>query len=179
MNQDHAAFPDRVGVGCHRKQLNRERGTQMQVKALVGSGDKIGLFTLPFVLLGVLLNILYPAFFRVGGPSLLVRVLALLLLIAGVIIWIWSVFLILTDVPQKRLITKGPYALVKHPLYTGVALLVLPGLGLLLNTWVDILIGFTLYIGSRRFSPEEENLLAKTFVSTWEEYRQQVKIPWL
>lgn len=151
----------------------------MQVKALVGSGDKIGLFTLPFVLLGVLLNMLYPAFFSVGAPSLLVRVPALLLLIPGVTVWIWPVLLIITKVPQQYLITTGPYALVKHPLYTGVVLLVLPGLGLLLNTWVGILIGITLYIGSRLFAPEEEKLLAKTFGTTWEEYRQQVKIPWL
>lgn len=149
------------------------------MKALVGSGDKIGLFTLPFVLLGGLLNLLFPAFFSVGGPSLFVTVIALLLLIPGVIIWIWSVLLILIHVPQQHLITNGPYALVKHPLYTGVALLVLPGLGLLLNTWVGILIGVTLYIGSRRFAPEEEKLLAKAFGTTWEEYRQQIKIPWL
>lgn len=151
----------------------------MKVKALVGSGDKIGLFTLPFLLLGVLLNILMPSFLSVGGPSLLVMVIALLLLIPGVTIWIWSVFLILTNVPHKHLITTGPYALVKHPLYTGVALLALPGLGLLLNTWLGVLIGMILYIGSRRFAPEEETLLAKTFGATWEEYRQQVKIPWL
>jgi Isoprenylcysteine carboxyl methyltransferase (ICMT) family. len=47
-------------------------------------------------------------------------------LIPGVTIWIWSVVLILTKVPRGELITSGPYALVKHPIYTGVALLVLP-----------------------------------------------------
>lgn len=76
------------------------------MKTLVGSGDKIGLFTLPFLLIGVLLNILFPAIFRVGGPSLVVTVMALLLFIPGVIVWIWSVFLILTNVPQKHLITN-------------------------------------------------------------------------
>src|SRR5215831_8056217 len=94
-----------------------KRGMQMNVQALAGGGDKIGLFTLPFVLLGVVFNLLFPAVFQVGGPSLFLQVLALLLLIPGTTIWIWSVLLILTSVPQQHLITTGPYASVKYPLY--------------------------------------------------------------
>jgi protein-S-isoprenylcysteine O-methyltransferase Ste14 len=151
----------------------------MNVKALVGSGDKIGLFTLPFLLLGVILNRKKPSFFRVGGPPIVVKVIALLMLFPGVTMWIWSVLLIVTNVPQNKLITNGPYALVKHPLYTSVALLVLPSIGFLLNTWLGGVIGIILYTGSRLFAPEEEALLSKTFGPTWEEYRKQVKIPWL
>lgn len=151
----------------------------MKVKALVGSGDKIGLFTLPFLIIGLILNRKKPSFFRVGGPPMFLRVISLLMLIPGVTIWIWSVILIVTQVPQKKLITNGPYSLVKHPLYTSVALLVLPSIGFLLNTWLGALIGMILYIGSRRFSPEEEELLSKTFGTTWDEYRKKVKIPWL
>ena len=55
-------------------------------------------------------------------------------LIAGLAIWIWSVILILANVPSGRLITSGPYAWVKHPLYTAVALPV-PWVGFLLKTW--------------------------------------------
>jgi len=151
----------------------------MKVKALVGSGDKIGLFTLPFLLLGAILNRKKPSFFRVGGPPTFLKVIALLLLLPGLTIWMWSVLLIVTNVPQNKLITNGPYAFVKHPLYTSVALLVLPGIGLLLNTWLGAVIGIILYSGSRLFSPEEEVLLSKTFGATWDEYCKQVKIPWL
>jgi hypothetical protein len=42
-----------------------------------------------------------------------------------------------------------------------VAFLVLPGIGLLLNTWLGVLLGIILYIGSRLFSPEEEELLSQ------------------
>jgi protein-S-isoprenylcysteine O-methyltransferase Ste14 len=151
----------------------------MKLKVLVGSGDKIGLFTLPFLILGVILNRKKPSFFKVGGPSMFLKVIALLMLLPGVAIWLWSVKLILTNVPQNKLITNGPYAFVKHPLYTSVALLVLPGIGLLLNTWLGGAIGAILYSGSRLFSPEEEAVLSKTFGSAWEEYRRQVKLPWL
>jgi protein-S-isoprenylcysteine O-methyltransferase Ste14 len=137
------------------------------------------LFTLPFLVVGLLLNILFPTFFYVGGPSMVLKIISIVIMIPGVIIWIWSVFLILTKVPRKELITNGPYSLVKHPLYTGVALLVLPWFGFLLNTWLGALVGIAIYIGSRLYSPREEEILSKIFGSAWADYTGRVKIPWL
>ena len=151
----------------------------MKLKALVGSGEKIGLLTSPFLIVGMVLNILFPTFFHVGGPSKVLKVVSMIILIPGVTIWIWSVVLILTKVPKKELITSGPYRLVKHPLYTGVALMVLPWVGALVNTWLGALIGMVVYVGSRLFSPEEEEILAETFGPAWDKYCSTVKIPWL
>ncbi|MRR22735.1 hypothetical protein EG830_07105, partial [bacterium] len=116
----------------------------MKLKILVGSGRKIGIFTLPFLVAGLTLNVLFPHFFSVGGPGDTLKWVSLAIIVPGVIIWIWSVVLILVKVPRHELITTGPYALVLHPLYTGVALLVLPWLGFLLNTWLGLLIGLVL-----------------------------------
>jgi len=151
----------------------------MNLKTLVGSGDRIMLFTSPFLVIGLILNILYPSFFKVGGPPTVLMVISIIILIPGVIIWLWSVFLILIEVPKNKLITNGPYSLVRHPLYTGVAFLVLPWVGFLLNSWLGVLVGLILYIGSRMFSPREEELLAKTFGAAWDEYSKKVMIKWL
>ena len=153
--------------------------TGRRLKLLIGSGDKIGLFTLPFLLAGLLLNIVYPSAFDLGGPSTALQVSSIVVLIAGLTIWIWSAALILIKVPRRELITNGPYSLVKHPLYTGVALLVLPWIGFICNTWVGAGIGVILYIGSRIFAPAEEAELSKTFGDNWDEYCNTVKIPWL
>ena len=120
---------------------------------------------------------LFPSAFSVGGPSVVLRAISIIILIPGIAIWIWSVVLILTKVPKKELITTGPYSPVKHPLYTGVALLVLPWIGFLFNTWLGAVIGIVLYIGSRLFSPGEEKAIARAFGPAWEEYRRSVKIP--
>ncbi len=151
----------------------------MKLKELIGSGDRIGLLVLPFLVVGLILNIMFPSLFSVGGPSATLKVISLLLLIPGVIIWIWSVVLILTKVSQKKLITDGPYSLMKHPIYTGVALLVLPWVGFLLNSWLGAALGIVLYIGSRLFAPEEEKILSKSFGIAWDEYSHKVKMPWL
>jgi protein-S-isoprenylcysteine O-methyltransferase Ste14 len=151
----------------------------MKLKELVGSGDKIGLLLLPFLVIGLLLNILVPSLFSVGGPSTVLRVISIIMLIPGVTIWIWSVILILTKVPKNELITNGPYSLVRHPLYTGVAFMVLPWVGFLLNSWLGVLLGIVLYIGSRLYSPAEDKLLSSMFGDTWTDYSKKVKIPWL
>lgn len=151
----------------------------MKLKILVGSGRKIALFTLPFLIAGLTLNLLWPAFFRVGGPSPVLTWISVVMLIPGITIWIWSVFLILTKIPRKELITGGPYALVKHPLYTGVAWLVIPWIGFLCDSWLGVVIGLVVYIGSRIHSPEEEKMLSKIFGETWDNYYKKVLLPWV
>ena len=120
-----------------------------------------------------------PALFDIARPPTALTVISALLLGAGLIIWIWSVVLILVKAPRGELITTGPYALMKHPIYTSVALLVLPWLGCLLHSWLGALIGGVVYLGSRLFSPAEEAALSKTFGAAWDAYCAQVKWPWL
>jgi protein-S-isoprenylcysteine O-methyltransferase Ste14 len=151
----------------------------MKLAVLVGSGRKIGLLALPFLVLGVVMNILFPAIFTVGGPSMILRIISIIVLVPGVVIWGWSVFLIISKIPKKQLITSGPYALIKHPLYAGVALLVLPWIGFLCNTWMGLAIGLVVYVGSRLYGPEEEKMLRKIFGKEWEEYLDKVMFPWI
>ena len=84
----------------------------MKLKTLIGSGHRIMLLTLPFLAAGLVLNIVFPSWFSVGGPPLVLKAISIGMLIPGVAIWVWSVVLILTRVPRKELITGGPYSLV-------------------------------------------------------------------
>jgi len=70
----------------------------MNLKKLVGSGDRIMLLTLPFLVVGLVLNILRPSLFSVGGPPAVLKVLSVIVLIPGVVLWLWSVVLILGGV---------------------------------------------------------------------------------
>ena len=155
------------------------RRPRLGLGALIGSGDRIGGFVLPFVLVGVALNIVFPKAFSVGGPPPWLQAVSALVLAVGVAVWAWSVLLILTKVRAGELVTTGPYSLVKHPLYTSVALLVLPWLGFLLDTWLGALVGIALYVASRLFAPLEEMELAHSFGTEWDAYCRRVKVPWL
>ena len=151
----------------------------MNIKALVGAGDRIVKPVLPFLVIGVALNVLYPSVFGVGGPLPALKVAALVALVPGVVGWLWSVVLILTRVPKHELITGGPFALVKHPLYTAVSLLVVPAIGILLNSWLGVVIGLVMYLASRRYAPGEEETLSREFGDEWDRYATGVLAPWL
>ena len=151
----------------------------MNLTKLVGSGDKIGLVTLPFIVAGVILSLADPLLLQVSDPPTWLYPLSIGVLAVGVPIWIWSVILILTNVPRGRLITGGPYSWLKHPLYTSVALLVLPWAGFLLDTWLGALIGAVLYAASRIFARAEEAELSRAFGESWDAYRRRVRLGWL
>jgi len=147
-----------------------------RLRILVGSGDRIGLLVLPVAVAGVFLNYTHPTWFDVGGPPGALWVLSMFVLVPGIAIWLWSVVLILGHVPHGQLITGGPYAWVKHPLYTAVALLVLPWVGFLLDTWLGVLLGAVLYVGSRIFAPAEEDTLSRAFGDEWSAYSRSVRL---
>jgi len=150
----------------------------MNVKALVGAGDRIMLLTLPFAVAGVAANIAWPGAFRMG-LGITGQAVGIALLAMGVTLWLWSVGQILVNVPRGRLITTGPFALLLHPIYTSVALLVIPGCGLVLDSWVGFAIGAVLYVSSRLFAVREERQLAQAFPTEYPAYRARVILPWL
>ncbi len=150
----------------------------MKLKVLVGSGGRIMSVTLPFIVVGIAANILWPQLFQLhsGSAGLIAGVV---LLVVGVPVWLSSVALVLINVPKRKLITGGPFAFLRHPMYTIVALLVFPGLGLLFDTWLGAGIGIVLYVTSRVFSPEEDRILAKLFPTEYPDYQKRIRIPWL
>jgi protein-S-isoprenylcysteine O-methyltransferase Ste14 len=152
---------------------------KVRVQTLVGSGDRIARFTLPFLIVGLALNVAFPSMFDVGGPTPVLRAVSIVVLVFGIAIWIWSAALILVKVPRGELITTGPFALVRHPLYTGVSLLFLSWLGFLLNTWLGAALGIVMYVGTRLFAPAEDEELARAFGPEWYAYARSVRFPWL
>lgn len=151
----------------------------MNIKELIGIGDKTGKIIFPIIIVGIIINILFPSYFFIGGPSSLVLIISTIVLIIGLINCIWSQILILMNVPKHKLITSGPFSIVKRPLYTGVSLLVIPWVGFIINTWLGVVIGITLFIILRIYAPEEEKKLSNIFGNAWTEYTKKVRIPWL
>jgi protein-S-isoprenylcysteine O-methyltransferase Ste14 len=78
--------------------------------------------------------------------------------------------------PDHRLVTTGPFALVRHPMYLGVALATFGALAVY-RTWSTLLFVAqvpVLLVRARR----EEELLAATFGDAWRRYARRVPAWW-
>jgi protein-S-isoprenylcysteine O-methyltransferase Ste14 len=77
-------------------------------------------------------------------------------------------------VDDHQLITTGAYALVRHPIYTGMLGLLL-GTGLAISQWWALGAGVIVFaIGTAIRVRAEEGLLASAFGAEFEEYRARV-----
>ena len=75
---------------------------------------------------------------------------------------------------DHELIRTGPYAIVRHPVYASLFLMML-ATGLLFARWPLLLLGIALYIaGTEIRIHAEEGLLRARFGEEFEEYRRKV-----
>ncbi|HMD77908.1 MAG TPA: isoprenylcysteine carboxylmethyltransferase family protein [Terracidiphilus sp.] len=81
---------------------------------------------------------------------------------------------------DHELIVSGPYALTRHPIYTGI-LIGVAGTALAIGEWRCVVAFFLLLIAFLLKIRVEEQLMTQTFPATYPEYRRRVKalVPWL
>lgn len=174
------AGPMLLGVsgrrGAPRTRASQERGGRAPVVAnlsafglfylslLIFSGSSEASMALPLAVSG--------CFLALAGASLVLRSRARL----GPA---WS-FVPKAD-QGARLVTTGPYRLVRHPIYLGLALLAM-GQALAFDSWPALLIVLSGIVPTFAWRAcAEEKLLSRTFGERYEVYRQRTKmiVPYL
>jgi protein-S-isoprenylcysteine O-methyltransferase Ste14 len=136
------------------------------------------LVLLPFIVEGRRAGLLYQHLY----PNLLlVQYFGILLLLLGLAIAVWARFVlgrnwsgIVTVKKDHTLITRGPYAWVRHPIYTGILLGLLGTavtLGTLLNFIEVPVVALAFWLKLRT----EERFMLETFGEQYKAYRQRVK----
>ena len=132
----------------------------------------------PFIaalLVGALLHLLVPLTFPPPSPAWILP--GILLFIAGAAGSAWAVLAARDDdmAHSPRLLTAGPYAFSRNPMYLGWLLITL-GLALLLRSaWlVFTTLGAVFYLHAVTI-PAEERELQQRFGAAYETYRNRVR----
>jgi protein-S-isoprenylcysteine O-methyltransferase Ste14 len=103
-------------------------------------------------------------------------------MVMGITLRQWSILVLgrffsttVKIISGHRIVTNGPYCLIRHPAYTG-SLLTLVGLGLASRTWVGTLVIVALFglVYSYRISVEEKALKAE-FGQEYVDYAKKTK----
>lgn len=107
------------------------------------------------------------------------RMVALILIVAGLAFSIWARRHLgkfwsgrVTLKEGHQLIQSGPYARVRHPIYSGIAL-ALMGTALFSGQWRTLMGAAIIIVGHWQKSRREEALLAGQFGPSYEEYRKR------
>ncbi len=153
----------------------------------IGGGVLRLLFYLFIVLFIYLQNQVDFLKIKVFPDLLTTKVIADIVTLVGLLIMIWarktldrnwSANIVLKE--NHELITSGPYAYVRHPIYTGLSLMIL-GVVLYINTLASIIFFILFFFGAYFKAKKEERLLISHFSDRYLEYMKKVKalIPYI
>jgi len=127
-------------------------------------------------------------FFFPGGRTPIVFFIGIAIMLAGMALRFWAVTVlgssfrttIETDRNQK-VISSGPYRLIRHPSYSGL-LLICCGYGIALQNWLSLLAAILIPLAALLYRISiEEKVLAKSLGPDYVDYQSRTKklIPWV
>lgn len=142
---------------------------------LGGIGPKLALLSLPYVILSLAVMQRDPEFLNLEAlDDSSIRTMGFIWLAAGLFFWISSAWVFLHDFKTGKLITRGPFAWCRNPIYASMILFVIPALGLIFHSGLILSIALVLYIGFRISIHGESIVLRRTFGTEYDEYEKSV-----
>lgn len=141
---------------------------------IVGQGGKIILFMLPSLLAALFVQGKWPEVAALPAGLSFLRLVGIIWLVPGLVLWGAAVIQLLSGFGKGKLITVGAYAVVRNPIYSSVALFVLPAVTMLTLTWVYLVPALFLYAGVLLFIRKEEKALLAAFGEEYSAYLRRV-----
>jgi len=96
------------------------------------------------------------------------------MMIVGGVFWISSGVLVKRAFGAHHLVTSGIFRVSRNPMYAGFILFLIPGLALILNDIMLIIISVVMFVAFKAGIDREESFLAKEFGEEYERYRRSV-----
>ena len=124
----------------------------------------------------VLHYVFFPLFAFTADAGIALRVIGAVLIAFGLVMLLSSGLRVLKAFREGRLLTDGFFAVFPNPMYAAFVVLIVPGLALLLNSWLVLTASAVVYGLFRAFVPGEDRWLQEKFGSEYEKYRQRVLV---
>ena len=142
---------------------------------LFGCGPKLALLCLPYIILSLIVMYKYPEFLDLKFlNSPYVKVLGFVWLGLGITFWIYSAIFFLKYFKPGKLITQGPFALCRNPIYSSIIIFIIPSLALVFHSGLILSVSLVLYLGFKISIHGETNMLRRIFGEEYEIYERFV-----
>ncbi|HBC79843.1 MAG TPA: hypothetical protein DEO60_09665 [Bacteroidales bacterium] len=142
---------------------------------LFGCGPKLALLCLPYILLSLTVMYRYPEFLKSGFLEYpFFKYMGFIWLVLGIIFWIYSAVWFLKYFKPGRLITQGPFALCRNPIYSSIIVFIIPALALIFHSGLIFSVALVLYLGFKISIHGETIILRRIFGEEYEIYEKSV-----
>ena len=165
---------NRTREGYHIK--SKKEAMKLSNKMTVlGIAPKIALIFFPYLAFTIILQIIKSDIFTITQiPYIACVILGVLLIVVGLVLWALSGRIIQNAFKEGKLLTKGIYAIVRHPMYSGILVFFSSGIALVSCSWVMLTAPFVGYIVFKLLIKEEENYLERKFGQEYFDYKSKV-----
>jgi len=140
----------------------------------LGIGPKIAIVLLPWLTVSIFLSVKYKAVFTFCQPSCSsLYYTGVALLVLGIIMYFSTVPLLLKGLKETRLVTTGAYYLCCNPLYAAIILFIIPGVALMINSWLILTTTPAGYIIFKLTIRKEYTEMVSFFGEAYSKYRSE------
>ena len=117
----------------------------------------------------------YHPFFKISFlPGWFLSALGIILIMIGVPFFLISVKTAMRAYNADALVTDGIFRYCRHPLYAAWVVFIVPGIVLLLKSWIMLTTPIFMYLILRLLVKKEEVYLENVFGSEYREYKERV-----
>jgi protein-S-isoprenylcysteine O-methyltransferase Ste14 len=127
----------------------------------------------------VLHRLLFPLFAFTAAPGRALPLAGAALAALGLDVLLSPGLRVLKAFREQRLLTDGHFALFPNPMYAAFVLLIVPGLALILDSWLVLIGSAVAYALFRALVPAEDHWLREKFGAQYDEYRKRVLVKFL
>jgi protein-S-isoprenylcysteine O-methyltransferase Ste14 len=136
-----------------------------------GVGPKIGRILIPFWAATIILSLATNSFRFTSERSTVLTIIGVAYLVFGLVFYFTSVKLLLAGLKEGNLVTKGPFFLCQNPLYVSFVLMLIPAIGLLLNSWLVLTTSAVGFILTKIYISKEYLMLEEAFGDKYVRYK--------
>lgn len=139
-----------------------------------GAGPKIGRVTLPWLAVAIVLTLLKKETFALTTDSIeALRLAGYTTLVMGLLFYVITVRGLLKGLKETKLVTTGGFFFCQSPLYAALLLLIIPGIALLMNSWLMLTTSVVGYVMFKIHIKSEYAELEKIFGDAWLKYKNE------
>lgn len=146
---------------------------------VMGTGPITAVPAFAYLALTIVLDRLFSPLFRMPGSFQAYLPWGVALIVVGLVVLGVSSAQLMRAFRRHELATTGFYAIAPNPMFMSYVVFILPGLALLLRSWLVLTTSVVFYVLIRVFARAEDDWLLQEFGERYLEYRRKILLKFL